>query len=246
LAVAAQAQAIAGISPDRLRLGIGPGGAGNERIYGIAYHHPLGHVREYHYILKALFTQGEVNFDGKYYRAHARLGPANQPPPTFDIPVLTSALQHGSFVLGGEIADGVLTWVCPFTYIRDAGLPSLRAGAQKAGRPAPALIAHVPVAIHDKVEEVRAAVRAQFGFYPRLPYYAAMFNAAGFPNAAETGWTDAMIDATVVSGNETTVAQRLSEYIAACSGDIMALAVAAGPDREGSLGRTLAGLAALR
>ena len=245
LAVVAQAQAIAGIAPGRLRLGIGPGGAGNERIYGIPYNHPLGHVREYHHILKALFTQGEVNFDGKYYQAHARLGPANQPPPTFNIPVLTSALQQGSFVLGGEIADGVLTWVCPLTYIRDVGVPSLRAGAQKAGRLAPVLIAHVPVAVHDNVEEVRAAVRAQFGFYPRLPYYAAMFNAAGFPHSVETGWTDAMIDATVVSGDETTVARRLNEYIAAGSGEIMAHAVPAGTDREGSLSRTLAGLAAL-
>ena len=246
LAVAAQAQAIAGIAPGRLRLGIGPGGAGNERIYGIPYNHPLGHLREYHHILKTLFAQGEVNFDGKYYQAHARLGPASQPPQTFDIPVLTSALQRGSFVLGGEIADGILTWVCPLTYIREVGVPSLRAGAQKAGRPAPVLIAHVPVAIHDNVEEIRAAVRAQFGFYPRLPYYAAMFNAAGFPNAAETGWTDAMIDATVVSGDETTVARRLSEYIAAGSAEIMAHVVPAGKDREGSLGRTLAGLAALR
>jgi alkanesulfonate monooxygenase SsuD/methylene tetrahydromethanopterin reductase-like flavin-dependent oxidoreductase (luciferase family) len=149
-------------------------------------------------------------------------------------------------MLGGEIADGVLTWLCPFTYLRNVGLPSLRAGAQKAGRPAPALIAHVPVAIHDTVEEVRAAVRAQFGFYPRLPYYAAMFNAAGFAHAAQTGWTDAMIDATVVSGDETTVAKRLSEYIAAGSGEIMAHTVPAGTNKEVSLARTLAGLAALR
>jgi F420-dependent oxidoreductase-like protein len=246
LAVAGQAQAIAGIAPGRLRLGIGPGGSGNERIYGIPYGKPLGHLREYHHILKTVFSQGEVNFDGKHYKAHARIGPANQPPLTVDIPVLTSALQHGSFVLGGEIADGVLTWVCPFDYICAVGLPGMREGAQKAGRAAPPLVAHVPVAIHDNRDEVRAAVRAQFGFYPRLPYYAAMFDAAGFAHAGETGWTDAMIDATVVHGDEATVARRLGAYFDAGVGEIMAHAVAAGPDREGSLARTLSGLATLQ
>jgi alkanesulfonate monooxygenase SsuD/methylene tetrahydromethanopterin reductase-like flavin-dependent oxidoreductase (luciferase family) len=140
----------------------------------------------------------------------------------------------------------VLTWICPFAYIRDAGLPVLREGARKAGRPAPPLIAHVPVAIHENADEVRAAVRTQFGFYPRLPYYAAMFNASGFPNTAETGWTDAMVDATVVDGDEATVTRRLNEYLAAGVGEIMAHAVPAGANREASLTRTLEGLAAIQ
>ncbi len=245
LVVAQQAQTVVGLAPHRLRLGVGPGGSGNERIYGLPYTHPLGHLREYVHILQTVFTQGEIHFDGRHYKANARVGPSSQPPQTFDIPVLTSALQHGSFVLGGEIADAVLTWVNPFAYVRDTGLPAIREGAEKAKRQPPPLIAHMPVAIHDNAAEVRAAAKAQFGFYPRLPFYAAMFKAAGFPEAGESGWSDRMVDATVVHGDEATVARRIDEYFAAGIGEVMAHAVPAGADREASLNRTLNGLAAM-
>jgi F420-dependent oxidoreductase-like protein len=244
LAVAQSVLALNAVAPGRLRLGLGPGGAGNERIYGIPYAKPLGHLREYVAILRTLFATGQIDFDGKHYHAHARLGAASAPAPTLDVPLLTSALQHGSFRFGGEHADGVLTWICPLAYVRLVGLPALREGARAAGRAAPPLIAHVPVMIHDNVEEVRAAVRAQYGFYTRLPYYAAMFAAAGFPEASASGWSDQMIDATVVYGDEATVKRRLDEFYAAGVSEIMAQVAPAGADRAASLARTLAVLAA--
>lgn len=244
LAVAQSVLALDAIAPGRLRLGLGPGGAGNERIYGIPYGKPLGHLREYVAILQAVFTTGQVDFDGTHYHAHARLGAANQPPPTLQVPLLTSALQRGSFHFGGELADGVLTWLCPLDYVRSVGLPALRAGAQAAGRAAPPLIVHVPVVIHEDTDEVRAAVRAQYGFYTRLPYYAAMFAAAGFPEAGASGWSDRMIDATIVHGNGSAVSRRLEEFYEAGAAEVMAQVVPAGADRAASLARTLDGLAA--
>jgi F420-dependent oxidoreductase-like protein len=244
LAVAQSVLVLNAIAPGLLRLGLGPGGAGNERIYGIPYGKPLGHLREYLAILKAFFATGQVDYDGKHYHAHARLGAAGQPPPTLDVPLLTSALQRGSFHFGGELADGVLTWICPLSYVQSVGLPALREGAQAAGRAAPPLIAHVPVVIHDNAAEVRMAVRAQYGFYTRLPYYAAMFAAAGFPEASESGWSDRMIDATVVYGDEETVKRRLDEFYAAGVSEVMAQVAPAGEDRAASVARTLAGLAA--
>jgi F420-dependent oxidoreductase-like protein len=243
LAVAQSVLALNTIAPSRLRLGLGPGGAGNEHIYGIPYGKPLGHLREYLAILRTIFTSGQVDFDGKHYHAHARLGATNQPALTLQVPLLTSALQRGSFHFGGELADGVLTWICPLAYVRSVGLPALREGAHSAGRAAPPLIVHVPIVIHANAEEVRAAVRAQYGFYTRLPYYAAMFAAAGFPEASESGWSDRMIDATVVHGDEATVRQRLEEFYDAGVDEVMAQVAPAGADRAASLARTLEGLA---
>ena len=53
-------------------------------------------------------------------------------------------------------------------------------GADSASRPVPPLIAHAPVCVHDHAEEVRAAMRQQFGGFARTPFYQNMFRAAGF------------------------------------------------------------------
>jgi hypothetical protein len=58
----------------------------------------------------------------------------------------------------------------------------MRAGAERAGRPVPPLIAHAPVCVHRQQAEVYAAVREQI-MNPRLPFYQHMFKAAGFPEA---------------------------------------------------------------
>jgi F420-dependent oxidoreductase-like protein len=237
LVLAQQAMVIHALAPGRLRIGVGPGGAGITRIYGIAYERPLAHVREYINILKTLFTQGEVAFDGRYYHAHARLGQ------TLAVPVLASALQRGSFELCGQIADGALTWVCPIAYLREVAIPALTHGAQQAGRATPPLIAHVPVAVHDNADEVRQAARAQLAIYPRLPHYQQMFTAAGFPEASDGQWSERMIEALVVHGDEQSVKQQLASICAAGITEIMAHPILAGADPASSLTRTLETLA---
>ena len=44
---------------------------------------------------------------------------------------------------------------------------------------------------------------------PRLPFYRQMLMAAGFPEAEDGTWSDAMIDAVVLAGDEARVAERL-------------------------------------
>ena len=90
LALAQQAQAIAELAPGRFRLGIGTGHKdGMERTYGADFQAPLGHLRKYIGILKAFLQKGEVDFDGRHYRAHARTGAP------VDVPVMASALRRG-------------------------------------------------------------------------------------------------------------------------------------------------------
>ncbi len=234
VAMAQQARTLADLAPGRFRLGVGPGHqAGMEATFGVEFQQPLGHLQEYLRILKGLLQGGAVDFDGRYYQAHARA------PGPVEMPVMASALRRASFELCGAEADGAISWVCPGVYLRDVALPAMLAGAQKAGRPVPPLVAHAPVCVHDNRQEALAAAREQLGFYPKAPFYAQMFVDAGFPEAKQGNWSDAMIDSVVLSGDETQVAQRLRQLLDWGATEILAHVITAGDDREASRQRTL-------
>ena len=232
LVMVQQAQVVAQLAPGRFRLGVGPSHRPTIEAMGIQFTAPLGHLREYLRIVKPLLQQGRVDFDGTYYKAHETI------PEPLDLPVMASALQRGSFELCGEEADGAISWICPGEYLRDVALPAMRMGAERAGRPVPPLIAHAPVCVHDHADEVRAAVREQIQ-NPRLPFYRQMLIAAGFPEAENGTWSDAMIDAVVLWGDEARVAERLHTLLAYGATEILASPVLAGRDRAASLERTM-------
>jgi F420-dependent oxidoreductase-like protein len=234
LVVAQQAQVVDQLAPGRVRVGVGPSHRPSMAALGIRMQSPLGHLREYLHILKSLLQKGSVDFDGDHYQAHDSIaGPLN-------IPVMASALRQGSFELCGEVADGAISWVCPRAYLRDSALPAMQKGADAAGRAVPPLIAHAPVVVHDNYEEVRTAFREQFGNYPRLPFYRRMLIAAGYPEARDSTWSDAMIEGLVIWGDEGAFEQRLQELFACGATEVLASPILVGQDRDASLDRTLA------
>ena len=238
LVMAQQVQVVSQLAPGRFRLGIGPSGrAGVEEAFGINFRAPLGHLREYITILKALLQEGEVDLEGRYYKARARIASPSQ------VPVMASALGSRAFRLCGARADGAISWVCPGAYLGKVGLPAMKAGAERAGRPVPPLIAHAPVCVHDNAEEARAAVRRQFGNFARSPFYQQMFIAAGYPETAEGEWSDAILDAVALHGDESTVAAKLMGLLDMGAAEVLASPVAAGEDQAGSMDRTLSLLA---
>jgi alkanesulfonate monooxygenase SsuD/methylene tetrahydromethanopterin reductase-like flavin-dependent oxidoreductase (luciferase family) len=226
IAVVQQTVALASLAPGRFRLGVG--------MFGIPFQRPLAHLRAYLKVLKGLLQEGAADVDEAGIVAHARLA---GPPP--NVPVMASALQRRSFELCGEAADGAITWICPASYVRDVALPALRAGAERAGRPAPPMVMHVPVCVTEDAGAVREAVRAQYGGYLRTISYPAMLAAAGFPEAQQGQWSDAAIDAVVVHGPEATVAERLRGLIALGVREIIASPIGAGADPAATVQRTL-------
>ena len=87
VAIAQQVQVLAQLAPGRFRLGVGTSGrSGMEETFGVNFGAPIGHLSEYLRVLKALLQSGAVDFDGRYYRAHARI------PAPLDVPVMASAL----------------------------------------------------------------------------------------------------------------------------------------------------------
>jgi len=115
----------------------------------------------------------------------------------------------------------------------------LRMAFPATARPVPPLLAHAPVCVHDGAEEVRAAVRQQFGFFARAPFYQNMFRAAGFEEVSQGTWSDAMIDAVVLWGDEARVTEGIAGLFALGAAEILVSPVAAGDDRATSLERTL-------
>ena len=231
-----QTQVLAQLAPGRFRLGVGSSHKPSiEHPFGISFRAPLGHLSEYLHILKSLLYEGSVDLDGRFYSAHISIATP------MDVPVMASALRPKSFELCGAEADGAISWVCPMTYLWDVALPALKAGAAQASRPVPPLIAHAPVCVHDNPEEFRAAIRQQIT-NPRLPFYQQMFAAAGFPEADNGTWSDAMIDATAIWGTESQVVEKVQELLAKGATEVLASPVRAGSDPAASLERTLKAL----
>ena len=234
--IAQQVQAIEGLAPGRLRLGIGPSTEAAMRPFGVDFRTPLTQLREYLSVLRTLLHEGSVDFTGRFVRARARIA---QPTMT---PVLASALQESAFALCGELADGAISWVCPWSYIQRTALPALRRGAVAADREPPPLVMHVPVCITEDRAVAREAAQRRLGPYARFQFYSQMFRTAGHADAAD-GFSDALLDDLVIFGTEAAVAERLRERAAEGFGEVMAMPLTAEGDEAASLSRALAAIA---
>jgi len=72
-----------------------------------------------------------------------------------------------------------------------------------------------------------------------LPFYRRMLIDAGYPEAAEGTWSDAMIDGLVIHGDEAVVTAGLGELISYGAGEVLVSPIRAGGDQDASLERTL-------
>ncbi|MFN8534753.1 MAG: LLM class flavin-dependent oxidoreductase [Dehalococcoidia bacterium] len=224
-------QIAAQLSGGRFRLGIGVASVPTaENRFGARYAKPLTHLREYVTIIKALTETGEVDFTGEAYRAQTKIAV------TTPMPVMIAALGPTAFELAGEVADGAISWIAPAAYIRDVARPAIERGAKQAGRPVPPIVAHAPVAVSEDRDAIRDAIRKQFAFYVRAPHYQAMFVAAGFPEARDAAWSDAMVDGLVISGTEGEVERRLTDLANWAGGEVLVSPLAGiEPERTASL-----------
>ena len=107
----------------------------------------------------------------------------------------------------------------------------------------PPLVVQVPVCVHDDPGEAREAVRQQFAGFARSPFYQDMFTGAGFPEVSQGTWSDNMVDAVAVWGDESRVTEGLQGLFSMGATEILPSPVPAGGDREASRERTLEALA---
>lgn len=206
--LAQQTVALDQLAPGRFRLGIGPSHRPTiEGAYGIPMGKPLDHLREYLTVLRALLWEGSVDFEGQYFRVKTPIvGTAR-------VPIYTSALRPNAFRLAGEIADGAISWMCPADYLLNQAIPALEAGAARAGRPRPRLVAHVPVVLTTDRATMLERARPVVGMYGRQPFYAHMFATAGYPLQADGTPSDDLLDHLVVWGDDARIGERLASLL---------------------------------
>jgi alkanesulfonate monooxygenase SsuD/methylene tetrahydromethanopterin reductase-like flavin-dependent oxidoreductase (luciferase family) len=171
-----------------------------EAWYGQSIDRPLRETREYLEIVRAIF-RGEEPPQGEKFRSTFRFsGYAARA----DLPIYLAGLSPKMLALAGEIADGVVLWLCSPDYVREVVVPAVTEGRERAGKTLDGfdIVAAVPSAVTGEPEEARGRLRSELIPYFSLPFYRAMLeragfadDVAGFDRGMKAGGPDAAIDA---------------------------------------------------
>jgi len=225
LAMAQQALSVSAASRGRFALGIGLSHQiVIEGMLGMSFAKPFSHMREYMAVLGPLLREGKVSHHGSEYRVEANLAVPGATPP----PVLIAALAPKMLGLAGAEAAGTVTWMTGPKTLAEHTIPTIRAAATKAGRPAPRVVAGLPIAVCDDASAARETAARAFQIYGMLPSYRAMLDreAAGGP-----------ADVAIV-GDESAVGEQLGRLAEAGATDFLAAIFPVGKDRQASIART--------
>ena len=214
-------------------LGIGPSHEALVRdVYGLDYDHPGANTEEYVRIVTALLRGDDVDADGEHWTVHSTEWMVS---PDHPVPVLLSALGPRLLRVAGEVADGTVLWLATPQVIGEHVAPLINSAAAAAGRPAPRIVAGLPVAVHDDVDEARQAQAGAAALYETRPSYRRVIELAGLSSAAETA----------IVGDEASVSAQLQSLLDAGATDIHAAIFPVGDDPKGSIQRTRSLLASL-
>jgi F420-dependent oxidoreductase-like protein len=178
VAMAQAALTLNEMTAGRFRLGIGVSHAASmQDMLGLRVVEPLTAMREYVAVLRGALGDGS-DFSGRHYRARWAMAVPRRPAAP---PIYLAALSTKMLELAGEIADGVILWLCPPQYVREVAVPALTRGRRRTGRPLEGfeIVAAVPLAVTDDRAAALTAFRAELARYATLPFYRAMLAAAG-------------------------------------------------------------------
>jgi alkanesulfonate monooxygenase SsuD/methylene tetrahydromethanopterin reductase-like flavin-dependent oxidoreductase (luciferase family) len=178
VAMAQAALTLNELTANRFRLGIGVSHAASmQDMLGLRIVEPLAAMREYVAVLRGALGEGS-DFTGRHYRARWAMAMPVRPAAP---PIYLAALSTKMLELAGEIADGVILWLCPPEYVETVAVPAITRGRRRANRPLDGfqIVAAVPLAITDDRAAALSAFRAELVRYASLPFYRAMLETAG-------------------------------------------------------------------
>jgi probable F420-dependent oxidoreductase len=169
------------LSGGRLNLGLGVSHRPIvEGWHGQTIDKPVAEMREYVAIVRAI-ARGEEPPPGDKWRTGFRLAGLDPRP---ELKIYVAALSPAMLRLAGEIADGVLLWLCTPPYIRDVVIPEVRAGRERAGKGLEGfdVVPAIPSALtaDDDADAAHGTLRTELIPYFGLPFYRAMIERSGF------------------------------------------------------------------
>jgi alkanesulfonate monooxygenase SsuD/methylene tetrahydromethanopterin reductase-like flavin-dependent oxidoreductase (luciferase family) len=182
-----------------------------EGMWGLPLEHPVEAMREYLTIVRTSLEEGSCRFEGRFCTARWAYSAPRRP----DLPIMISALNPRMLELAGELADGIVLYMCSPAYIRDHVIPAVAAGRKKAGKQLDGfeIVAAVPVCLTSDRAAGQEVFRATVERYAGLPYYRKMMDASGFRAELEAGQvSEGMIDELAGIGDEEQVGAAIRRY----------------------------------
>lgn len=158
IALARQALSVHAMSGGRLALGVGPSHHWIVRdMLGLPYDKPAAYTRDYLQVLNtAIAGSGPVDVENDSFTVHNPTVLAADTP----MPVLVSALGPVMLQIAGEHADGTSLWMADEKAIGEHIAPKINKAAAEAGKPAPRIVAGIPVTLCANSEIEAAKERA--------------------------------------------------------------------------------------
>ena len=150
-----------------------------EHWYGQTIDKPLREMREYVAVVRAILHGEDPPQGERFGSAFHFMG---FEPPRPDMPIYLAGLSPGMLRLAGEIADGVVLWLCTPDYISEVVVPTVTEGREQAGKPLAGfdIVAAVPSAVTGEPDKARAQLRSELIPYFSLPFYRKMLERSGF------------------------------------------------------------------
>jgi F420-dependent oxidoreductase-like protein len=220
VAMAQQALSTQAACAGRFTLGLGPSHHWIvSDMFGLPYDRPARQMRDYVEVLDvALAAPGPVDVENETYRVHNPLDVTDQA-----VPMLVAALGPVMLQLAGERTAGTILWMANERAIADHIVPRITKAAAEAGRPAPRVVAGVPVTLcrNDEVDAVRFWANKALGHAEYSPNYQRLLEHG---DAGDVGDMCA-------AGDEAAVLDRLRSFRDAGTTDLAARVLPFGADR---------------
>jgi F420-dependent oxidoreductase-like protein len=206
----------------RFTLGLGPSHHWLvEDQLGLPYERPAGLMRDYLDVLdKAFEGPGTVQAENQAFKVHSPINVAEELP----VPIVISALAPLMLRLAGERTDGTILWMADERAIGEHVVPRITKAAADAGRPAPRVIAGVPVALclDNEVDAARRTAIEALGHADFSPNYERLLEHGDARD----------VDEVMAAGGEAAIARRIGRYRDAGVTDFAARIVPLGDDAQ--------------
>jgi 5,10-methylenetetrahydromethanopterin reductase len=222
IALARQALSVQAVCRGRLSLGVGVSHHWIiDEMLGLPYERATATLRAYLDVFDQAFAgPGPVDVENERYRIHNPLDVTDVVP----TPVLVAALGPRMLELAGERTAGTILWMADEKAIASHVAPRITRAAERAGRPAPRIVAGVPVCLCLQDEVETAVERAN-----RILAEAEI--SPNYQRLLETGEARHVGDI-LAAGPEAAVEQRLRAFGEAGATDVSVRVVPIGDTRE--------------
>ncbi len=222
VAMAQQALSTQAVCDGRLTLGLGPSHHWIvEDMLGLSYDRPAHQVRNYLDVLNAAFDgPGPVDVENDGYRVHNPLDITDIVP----TPILLAALAPVMLRIAGEHASGTILWMADERAIGEHVVPRLTKAAAGVGRPAPRVVAGVPVVLcrDDEVDGARVWANRALGHADYSPNYQRLLDQGDATDVGDI----------LAGGDEAAIVERLGRFRDAGVTDLAVRVLPLGADRE--------------